>query len=162
MASYEDWERGTFERYRKLEEDLIERGKDMLAREADCEQKLLAAEQLFEYVTKAKSDVSLSASAGADTSTSSAKINAREWQIFGGDMMPAQLLQCNKDDLVNRQACVQVSYAERGTQTALRPLDASVTHMGSPSANLSTEFTPADVEHWCASPYVVIYALLMR
>lgn len=160
MASYEDWERGTFERYRKLEEDLIERGKDMLAREAECEQKLLAAEQLFEYVTKARSDVSLGDS-GADTSSSSAKINPREWQIFGGDMMPAQLLQGSKDDQVDRRASVQVSSAERGTQTALRPVDASVTRMGSPSASLSTEFTPADVEHWFASSYVVIYALLM-
>ena len=145
VASYEDLERGAFERYKKHEEDLIERGKDMLAREAECEQKLLAAEKLFAYMTKARLGVSLHAS-DVDSCDLSSQPNQVDWQVFCAQSKQyEQLLQYNQE---NCHASAQVLYTECGTQTTLQPLDTPTTPTGTLFSSQPAEFTPDDVEHW--------------
>lgn len=145
VEGYQDWEEGAFERYRKHEEDLLERGKDMLARETECEHKLLAAEQLFDYVKKARTEASLEGS-GIQGASGSSWIQAdADWQIFC-DGSSCDNLQGREDG----HASLAVIFRESSTQTVSELLEtvAPATPIPStPLADRSCDFTPADVKH---------------
>ena len=117
----------------------------MLARETECEHKLLAAEQLFDYVKKARSGASFEGPELQGASGLTWIQADTDWQIFcdGSNLQGSG----GRED---GHASLEVMFRESSTQTVSELVEtgAPATPVPStPPADRSCDFTPADVKH---------------